>query len=36
MQNNLQGLFYMAMNVTDNFFIKAKPVWAKGLETEKI
>lgn len=25
----------MAMNVTDNFFIKAKPVWAKGLETEK-
>lgn len=25
----------MVMNVTDNFFIKAKPVWAKGLETEK-
>ena len=25
----------MVMNVTDNFFIKAKPVWAKGLEKEK-
>ena len=25
----------MAINASDNFFIKAKPVWAKGLETEK-
>ena len=25
----------MVMNVTDNFFIQAKPVWAKGLENGK-
>lgn len=25
----------MILNVTDNFFLKAQPVWAKGLEEEK-
>ena len=25
----------MKINVSDNFFTRAKPIWAKGLEKEK-
>ena len=25
----------MKINATDNFFTRAKPIWAKGLEKEK-
>lgn len=31
----MKAVFNMVLNETDNFFLKAKPVWAKGLEEEK-